>query len=377
MEALACGPESAVGPQDGRRRTRAVSDHTGRRGPPTSPVRYATLICGRRGGKTRTLALIASYLAAIPDHSPYLAPGETAVIAVLAADRNQAKVALGYITGFLREIPLFAGMIVDELAETVRLNNRVTIEVHTASIASPRGRTFLAVLADECAFWPQGDSQNPDIEVINAVRPGLSTIPYSLLLLASSPYARRGVLYSNYSKYFGREDAPVLVWQGSTVEMNSTLADDPLIAEMALEDPERAAAEHLAQFRTDIAAFITREAVQEVIAPGIRELPPGGGISYIGFVDPSGGSADSMTLAVAHLEGEIAVMDAVREIKPPFSPDAVVEEFSQLLQSYGIARVTGDAYAGLWPANGSNLAALPMTFRMATNRRSIPNSCPP
>jgi hypothetical protein len=43
------------------------------------------------------------------------------------------------------------------------------------------------------------------------------------------------------------------------------------------------------------------------------------------------------------------VLDVIREIKPPFSPDAVVQEYAALLKSYGIARVTGDAYAGEWP----------------------------
>ena len=42
------------------------------------------------------------------------------------------------------------------------------------------------------------------------------------------------------------------------------------------------------------------------------------GAQYVGFADPSGGSADSMTLAIAHAEGERAVLDAVREVKPPF-----------------------------------------------------------
>ena len=42
-------------------------------------------------------------------------------------------------------------------------------------------------------------------------------------------------------------------------------------------------------------------------------------------------------------------MDAVREIRPPFSPTTVVEEFATLVRSYGIASVTGDRYAGEWP----------------------------
>ena len=116
------------------------------------------------------------------------------------------------------------------------------------------------------------------------LRPGLSTIPYSLLLIASSPYAKRGVLYANYAKYFGKDDAPVLVWQGTTEEMNSSLVGDPLIAEMYAEDHERALAEFGAQFRSDIVAFITREAVEDVVAHGVRELPPGDGITYAAFV---------------------------------------------------------------------------------------------
>jgi hypothetical protein len=45
------------------------------------------------------------------------------------------------------------------------------------------------------------------------------------------------------------------------------------------------------------------------------------------FVDPSGGSEDAMTLAIAHkttTPDERVIADAVREVRPPFSPSAVV-----------------------------------------------------
>jgi hypothetical protein len=344
--------------------------HTARTAPPAKPSRYAELVVGRRGGKSRILALVASYLACVLDHTPYLVPGEVAVVAIIAKDRDQAKVILGYVVGFLRSISLFAELIEDDLAETVRLTNGVVIEVHTASISAPRGRTFLAVLSDEIAFWPaSGDSANPDVEVINAVRPGLTTIPYSLLLICSSPYAKKGLLYTNYSKHFGKDDAPVLVWQGTTQEMNSLLIGDALIEEMYAEDPDRASAEFGAQFRSDIVAFITREAIEGVIPRGIRELPPGGGISYVGFADPSGGSADSFTLAIAHMEADgIAVLDCIREVRPPFSPDGVVEEFAALLKTYGIARVIGDAYAGMWPRE--RFSAHGITYEVAKKNKS-------
>ena len=70
---------------------------------------------------------------------------------------------------------------------------------------------------------------------------------------------------------------------------------------------------------------------------------------YFGFVDPSGGSQDSMTLAIAHNEKGTAVLDAVREHKPPFSPEAVASEFAEVLKAYRLSTVTGDRYGGEWP----------------------------
>ena len=55
-------------------------------------------------------------------------------------------------------------------------------------------------------------------------------------------------------------------------------------------------------------------------------------------------------MAIAHQEREVAVVDCVRERRPPFSPEAVVEEYCGLLRSYGLHEVTGDSYGGPWPA---------------------------
>jgi hypothetical protein len=56
-----------------------------------------------------------------------------------------------------------------------------------------------------------------------------------------------------------------------------------------------------------------------------------------------------MTLGICHSRGGIMVNDLIRERRPPFSPDAVVKEFSDTLKSYGITRVYGDRYGGEWP----------------------------
>jgi hypothetical protein len=45
------------------------------------------------------------------------------------------------------------------------------------------------------------------------------------------------------------------------------------------------------------------------------------------------------------------VVDALREVTPPFSPEQVVERFSSLLRSYNCDKVVGDRYAGEWPVD--------------------------
>lgn len=324
--------------------------HTGRTAPPTVAFREACLVVGRRGGKSRVLAVLGVFLGAVLDWSEHTAPGEQPVVAILAADRRQARVILGYVVGILRAVPALAELIEDELTESVSLTTGVLIEITTASIAAPRGRTYAAVLADETAFWStDAGGANPDKEIIAAVRPGLASLPGSMLLIASSPYARRGVLFDTFSRYYAKDGAPVLVWKASTAEMNSRI-DPRIISEAYEADAESADAEYGGNFRTDITAFIGRDAIEAVVAEGVLELPPAAGLVYDAFCDPSGGSADSMTLAIGHMGSDgIAVLDAIRERKPPFSPEDVTSEFATLLRSYGISRVSGDAYAGEWP----------------------------
>jgi hypothetical protein len=169
------------------------------------------------------------------------------------------------------------------------------------------------------------------------------------LLCASSPYSRRGALWEQYRKWYGVAGAPCLVWQADTRTMNPTIKQEFVDAQYE-RDPASAAAEYGAQFRNDIDSYVTREAIRGVTVPGRRELLPMSGVSYVGFCDPSGGSADSMTLAIAHRDRSngIAVLDCVREVRPPFSPEVVTRDFAITLKTYRINRVIGDRYAGEW-----------------------------
>jgi hypothetical protein len=130
--------------------------------------------------------------------------------------------------------------------------------------------------------------------------------------------------------------------------MNATFPQRTI--EIAMErDAASASAEYLAEFRTDVQAFVERGAVEACVFRGVYERAPISNVTYSAFVDPSGGARDAMTMAVAHLEDNIVVLDAVRSRKPPFSPADVVAEFAAVLASYNVTTVKGDRYAGEWP----------------------------
>jgi hypothetical protein len=179
-------------------------DCTGRAALPGEAATESWLICGRRAGKSFTLALIAVFLACFRTYTQYLTPGERGTVIVIAADRRQARTIMRYVRALLTRVPMLARLIERETAESFDLTNDVSIEVGTASFRSSRGYTIVAALCDELAFWPTDDSANPDYEILDALRPGMATIPGAILLCASSPYAKAGALHDAHKKHFGR-----------------------------------------------------------------------------------------------------------------------------------------------------------------------------
>ena len=147
-----------------------------------------------------------------------------------------------YIGGILDAVPALAALVERRTRESVYFTTGVVIEVHTASFRAVRGYTIIGVVADEIAYWPAEDAANPDIVVLNAVRPGMATVPGALLLCISSPYARRGALWDAYRRHYGH-DTRVLVWQAETRAMNPTV-DEAVIAAAYAADPTSTATEY-------------------------------------------------------------------------------------------------------------------------------------
>jgi hypothetical protein len=304
-------------------------------------------VVGRRGGKSRAIAVLCVYIAAFVDHSSVLVVGERPVVLCLAPSQKQAGVVFGYVVGILESTPMLAGIIRSKTAEILALTNGIEIEIRSASFRNVRGVTAVAVVGDEAAFWytDESGSTNPDTAILDALRPALATTG-GLLAVISSPYARRGAVYETWARHYGEKGDPrVLVAQGASPDFNPSLPQK--IVDRAMErDPAAASAEYLGLFRSDLESFISREVIDAAVDVGVLVRPPRDSIAYAAFVDASSGSGkDSYTLGIAHAEGNEIVLDLAHEVRPPFNPQGATADIAAVLKSYRTSSVVGDKYA--------------------------------
>jgi hypothetical protein len=320
----------------------------GDREAPRAPVAETWIIVGRRSGKSRVAAAKAVHAATLCQHR--LSPGERGTILVLAATMGQASTVLGYCLGFLEASPFLRQQIESRTANEIRLEGGVTIAVHPANFRSVRGRTILAAIFDEVAFWRGDDdgSSNPDKEVLRAVQPALAASGGELTCI-SSPYRRTGVLFERHRSFFGANDPRILVIQGASKIFNPTLSQAS-IDQAHADDPESASSEWDGLFRADISSFLDDDLINAAIDTARpRELPPIKGKSYVAYADASGGRVDAYTICIGHKEPDGRfVADVVRGVAPPFNPADVTRQFAELVHEYGCRKVVSDNYSAEW-----------------------------
>ena len=316
-----------------------------------SGVRELWAVVGRRGGKDFVASAVACFASGFIDYKKVLRPGERASVLCLAVDRAQAGIVEKYTRAYFADIPLLRGQVKPETADGLELTTGAELDVLASNFRNVRGRSIACVVMDEVAFWRSETTANPDVETYQALVPSLATIPNAMLIGISTPYRRAGLLWSKHKDYFGVDDDEVLVVHGASRAFNPTLPQS-IIADALKRDPAAARAEWLAEWRDDIAAFLSRELVEAAVDDGVVVRPPQSGVAYDAFCDPSGGLGDSFACAIAHKEDDgRCVLDCLHETVAPFDPAAATKEIAATLKLYGVTKVIGDKYAAQWPVS--------------------------
>jgi hypothetical protein len=309
------------------------------------------LLAGRRAGKDRFLSGVGVWRAALyTDWSKHISAGEGAVVLLLGRDKKQSNILRRYCRGLLK-MPLLAADVVRDTDEVIEFRNGASLEITASAYDLVRGRSAIAVLGSEVAFWRTDEkSANSDEEVISAATESMGMSPGGgLLSLGSSVYRKRGYMYEQFTKLHGNERETDLCWFTPSKVMNPRLPQ--AVFEKAIaENGPRGLAEYENIWREDVDDFITLQLMEACTDFGVAARPPDGRLYYFAYFDAATGRGDSVALCIGHVrripgQFDELVIDVIREKRPPFSLIDTIAEWAPLLKSYGIHKVYGDQFA--------------------------------
>ncbi len=323
---------------------------------PGKPFSEVTVTAGARAGKdSRIAAPIVVYEAVFGRHERHLSRGERGMIPLVAQDRRAASIAFGYVKDYLTHSPLLSGMVANVLSTEIELTNGITVACFPCTLRSLRGWSIPVGVMDELGFYRLEGQADSDAEIQASLRRGQLSFPAPKLVKVSTPYMKSGVLWEDFSKYYGQDSPDLLVWKASSALMNPTLRGSRLEQVKRL-DPLRFSREYEAEFSDDLSSFLPFEWISDAVMVGRRELPPREGVWYYAAVDPSGGGADAFTFSIVHVEGDsdepLVAQDVLRgwSRRGGESPElvGVVQEIAGTCKQYRCHTVTGDRYAAGW-----------------------------
>ena len=333
--------------------------HTGRSEPREGGYPEAVCVVGVQSGKTSVAATLA-------DHAALTGQRGTHALMLGQDHRGAMRALLRYAREPFETVPAFSREVVRQTADSIELANGVSLSAYPCRPPAIRGLRACIVVVDELAFFTATDGRPVDQEMLRVARGRVATTGGRIIVL-SSPYAQAGALYEMHRKHYG-QDSDTLVWQASAPDMNPTLPADYL-QRMERDDPEAYRSEVLGEFRAGVSTFFDPDALSDVIDAGVRERAPQDGVPYVGFADAASGSGkDAFTLAIAHRDGERAVLDVCRAWRPPFNPSGVIAEAAQVLRDYRCSTVEGDRYAPGFVEEG--FRSQDISYRTASRTRS-------
>jgi len=329
-------------------------------------------VIGRGGGKSFNIGRIAQHR--ILTFNYPLAPGQKARNLIISPNFRTGDYTLDYIFGLFdtheRLKKFVAGKKKTEQIAELRFTNSSSVSPMPMTRVSGRGPATWTLILEEAAHF-KTEGRFSDDEVFKSARPSMNRLgPGVAYFIISSPYAKEGLVYRLYKKFYGVENDRVLVIQGACKTMdifgkhyvgfNPTLTDEEMMSDLETEGEEFVKREYLAEFVDAISAAFDGQAVEDCVMTGMLQLPYNTDYDYFGVLDPAGLSEnsqfnDEFTAGVAHVEerqGEpFVVVDAIKawsankDAARKSTPAQAVDESIALFQQYQVSDIVGDRFA--------------------------------
>lgn len=316
---------------------------------------YKRALCGRGKKNSKTTdAVLAALYKCLAWHA---AGSRGNQVYFVASDLGQANDDLDLCKKLVRGNPLLQAELTIKSNIVERKDGRGFIEILPARDAQGlHGKTYLFLVVDELHTQRTYDL----LMALELDR----TRPDAVQWFASyaSLYRHAGVPLVDVLKQWEVKSDPRLLvsWYAGSIEEANPSLNGPLGPTLSdIEDAQRSLPSWI--FRRlylnlpgqpDSAAF-DAEKVEDAVMAGRTVLPPQPGVEYLAFCDLSGGGADDATLAIAHGQDGVAVLDCLIDqgarVNRTFSPEGTVQRFSGVLKQYGARMVQGDRYAAMWP----------------------------
>lgn len=321
--------------------------HAGRAWPgPGEPPHEVHLVTGRQSGKTGRVGATLSLEAAFnPATTEGLEPGYSRHIATVAPTRRQARIAYDRVRALVQERPALRVHLEGEPTnQEISLDFGIKVGVWAARGAYLRGLQARLLLLDEAAFLP-AEGPRADLDLIEAVRPGMAMVPNAQIVCITSPWAQVGYVFEAYRRR--SEFADVFVFQAASWELNPAIPQRFLDRERA-RDPELFQREYGGEFVSTISAYLPAASIEACVVSGRKQLPAEPGKRYVCAIDQAY-RQDRFALAVGHQEGDRVVVDLLHSWIPgrgrALRLESLLPELKALIQPYGINVLLGDQFA--------------------------------
>lgn len=290
------------------------------------------LLAGRRGGKSLLSDIIACYDAAVEDYTGYLRPGESRYILIVSVRDENAKLHIRNIAKLLQHGPRTRGLIEQIKEDQIILKNGVIILSLPASARAARGYTASLLLLDEAAFFVDTFGNSSAEAIFTALSPTVATFgEKSRIVITTSVNAKAGLVYDIYDRASQGDLEDWHVTKTSSRELNPKVSER-IVKSAMKRDPEAAAAEYLSEFREQTENFLSSDAIDQCVDPGLlSKVEPSKG--YLMAIDPALMS-DNYAYGIGHREEGLVVIDYIYRLTAPVNALAAEDLLRSLNERY-------------------------------------------